>query len=1225
MHRLSPKSFLKPFFFFLLFNFSLQAQVDITIEVNWPNWSSDNRVTFRNPSNIQIGATICDPVNCFNAASNTSYDNIGSRELYSSVLEGTGYSIELEDAFGDGWNGAGSYVRVYQDGVLIVDTDLTGGNSSTVTFDIVTLVDTDGDGVPDDTDLDDDNDGIPDTLEYCSTIELPNLPSINAGGARTITYTHTDTGYLEFDFNTLDNSFQLSVNGTNIHNRIIQFENGAHDPATEVLMRTVSGNVLINTPWVANTNGLPRIKVIIDENGNVFLYGTRNTTSISLEPLGTNDSSTFNSLPWIPGNTNTFVITNPDEGGPEGLSGDLYLNDICDSDGDGVSNRFDLDSDNDGIYDIVEGGALTVAGVIDANNDGIIDGVGTDFGTNGLHNNLDDVETLTPVLQYSIMDSDSDMDYDPYELDSDNDSCNDVIEAGYTDDNGDGLLGPSPQTFDTNGMVTSGSDGYTTPDDNNGNTVYDFQEVVTPTVTVQPSNVGVCGGGGTSFAVTTTDTDAYQWQVSVNGGLNFSDLSNGGIYSGVDTATLTLSSTSISEDDNQYRVMITNNAYVCGSSTMSNAAILDVQENLAVNAGADDSLCSNSVYILDGRVLNASTITWSGSTGISNTGIANPTYTPTAAEITAGTVTLTLTAEGIGACSTGPMADTVTLTIESGPTVNAGTDDTFCADGTYNLDATVTNASAILWSGSSGISDTSLEDPIYTPTAAEIAAGTVTLTMGAYGTGGCNPLGVPNYAYRKKITVDSDRVIGSSDFTDYALLVNTIDPDLRTTANGGKIENVNGYDIVFTTSDGTTLLSHQLEKYDEVTGELATWISIPTLSTTTDTVIYMYYGNAGATDTSTNGIWPANYQTILHLGEDPTATAPQMVDATGNTNSGIANGMTSGNTVAGIIGDALTFDEIDDYIRVPDFDYTGSNAFTISFWFKIADNTGSSYQYMFGHGGFSTNNSMNAYLGESGVAPGTGENTLRTVFQDSNDATNLNGLDAGTSYIDGQWHQYTFTTTSSGNPRVYIDGIERSEITFNGGNSYNPTTDIFIGSRSDISAARFFGGELDEIRILDNAQSADLIITEYNNQSVPNDFYHIGAEIDLTPITDTVTLTIEPAPTIDVHPTGQTAFAGTNTVFSVTTSDADTYQWQVSIDGGASFNNIMDGMDYTGTQTQSLTVIRPDIDKNDYRYRVQVSSSGTSCISVTSNQAILNMRVARVLTNRRITYRVKKI
>jgi hypothetical protein len=107
-----------------------------------------------------------------------------------------------------------------------------------------------------------------------------------------------------------------------------------------------------------------------------------------------------------------------------------------DTDGDGVPDSVDLDSDNDGIYDLVEAGH----GEVDADQDGRVDGAASDFGSNGL---LNDLET-TPdngVLDYTVSDSDGDGNIDSTELDSDGDGCNDVVEAGYLDPDSDGLLG----------------------------------------------------------------------------------------------------------------------------------------------------------------------------------------------------------------------------------------------------------------------------------------------------------------------------------------------------------------------------------------------------------------------------------------------------------------------------------------------------------------------------------------------------------------------------------------------------------------------------------------------------------------------------------------------------------------------------------------------------------------------------------------------------------------
>ncbi len=121
------------------------------------------------------------------------------------------------------------------------------------------------------------------------------------------------------------------------------------------------------------------------------------------------------------------------------------------------------------------------------------------------------------------------------------------------------------------------------------------------------------------------------------------------------------------------------------------------------------------------------------------------------------------------------------------------------------------------------------------------------------------------------------------------------------------------------------------------------------------------------------------------------------------------------------------------------------------------------------------------------------------------------------------------------------------------------------------------------------------------------------------------TITIQTPATIVTQPVNVTTIVSTNANFTVIANDTDTYQWQMSTDGGVSYTNINDGSEYSGTQTNNLILITPGIDKNGYRYRVQVSNSvSTFCPVLISNQAILTTKVRTVITNRRVTFRVKK-
>src|SRR6185295_18415725 len=109
----------------------------------------------------------------------------------------------------------------------------------------------------------------------------------------------------------------------------------------------------------------------------------------------------------------------------------------------------------------------------------------------------------------------------------------------------------------------------------------------------------------------------------------------------------------------------------------------------------------------------------------------NATYTPSGAEITAGTVTLTLTSnDPSGPCPAA--SDTMTITINAPALADAGSDQTVCASSPNVLLAgSVSGVSGGIWSGGSGSfnPDATTLNATYTPSGAEITAGTVTLTL----------------------------------------------------------------------------------------------------------------------------------------------------------------------------------------------------------------------------------------------------------------------------------------------------------------------------------------------------------------------------------------------------------------------------------------------------------------------------------------------------------------
>jgi hypothetical protein len=62
---------------------------------------------------------------------------------------------------------------------------------------------------------------------------------------------------------------------------------------------------------------------------------------------------------------------------------------------------------------------------------------------------------------------------------------------------------------------------------------------------------------------------------------------------------------------------------------------------------------------------------------------------------------------------------------------------------------------------------------------------------------------------------------------------------------------------------------------------------------------------------------------------------------------------------------------------------------------------------------------------------------------------------------------------------------------------------------------------------------------------------------------------------VDVQPADQLAVTGSPSQYMVATTNADTFQWQLSTDGGANFVDIGDGFAYSGTGTNTLTILGP--------------------------------------------------
>jgi gliding motility-associated-like protein len=159
-------------------------------------------------------------------------------------------------------------------------------------------------------------------------------------------------------------------------------------------------------------------------------------------------------------------------------------------------------------------------------------------------------------------------------------------------------------------------------------------------------------------------------------------------------------------------------------------------------AGADRTVCANNSSIsIIGKVQNATGGIWT-TNGSGN--FANPTglttaYTPSAADITNGNVTLRLESTGNGKCS--PVADQLTITLQPVPQVKAGTVMICQIEYGAPLAGDITSAVGGVWSSNgTGVfaPDNTDLNAVYYPSLADAAKGNVTLTLTSTGNGECS-------------------------------------------------------------------------------------------------------------------------------------------------------------------------------------------------------------------------------------------------------------------------------------------------------------------------------------------------------------------------------------------------------------------------------------------------------------------------------------------------------
>lgn len=307
------------------------------------------------------------------------------------------------------------------------DGDGVGDNSDAFINDPTETVDSDNDGIGDNADIDMDNDSITDSAELMpvASLDFNVVQNVSAFGnqdaSKNVTISQDGS-----QITLRDNTWRQTSNTYTITpDTHIEFDFQS-DVEGEIQGIGFSNSTALNTNDYFMLSGTQAVSIIND-----FQYDLRNQVQHFVINVGA----------YYTGSNYNLVFINDDDAGVGSDSTysniRIYERRRDDTDGDGVPNKLDLDSDNDGIADIVEVG--------------LIDNIG-DFKVD----NLIDQGSIT-----SPRDTDGDGIPDFLDLESNNAANDgtqyDIDTTIYTDldTNNDGTL----NTADTNGGVDANGDG----------------------------------------------------------------------------------------------------------------------------------------------------------------------------------------------------------------------------------------------------------------------------------------------------------------------------------------------------------------------------------------------------------------------------------------------------------------------------------------------------------------------------------------------------------------------------------------------------------------------------------------------------------------------------------------------------------------------------------------------------------------------------------------------
>ncbi|MEZ5016505.1 MAG: T9SS type A sorting domain-containing protein [Flavipsychrobacter sp.] len=789
-----------------------------------------------------------------------------------------------------------------------------------------------------------------------------------------------------------------------------------------------------------------------------------------------------------------------------------------------------------------------------------------------------------------------------------------------------------------------------------------------PSVTDNGVNKTICAGDNTTFGITATGSGlTYQWQSSTDGGTTYNNVVNGGIYSGATTATLSLTAVPATSSSTLFRCVVNG---TCTPSTMSAARLLVVNELPSITAQPiDKTIClgANTTFDIIGSGANV-TYQWQESTngGATFSNLAN-------GGVYSGVTTqnLVLTTPGVsmnnnqyrcivsGTCPPAVTSVARTLTINTAPSItDNGVNKTICASDntTFGITATGT-ALTYQWQSSidGGTTYSNVNNGgIYS------GATTATLSLTAVPATSSSTLfrclvnGVctPNVTSAPRLLVVNELpsisiqpvdkticfgasttfdIIGSGAGITYQWQESTNGgATFSNLANGGVYSGVTTQNLVLTTP-GVSMSNNQYRCI--VSG------TCPPAVTSVARTLTVNGLPAITTQPSNSSICPGGNTSFSVTATGAGLTYQWRVSTDGGTTfSDIMNGgIYSGATTATLnITGATVANQGHQYHCVisgtcPPLVTTDNKTLTIlaapvvtdhgvNRTICVSDNTtfgitatgaGLTYQWQSStDGGNTYNNVVNG-----GIYSGATTATLSlTAVPATSSSTLFRCVVNGTC---------TPSTMSAARllivqipPSIAAQPIDKTICL-----GANTTFDI-IGSGANVTyqwqVSTDAGATFNNVSnagVYSGVTSQSLMLTAPGLTMNGYQYRCIVSGSCAPSVTSVVrTLTINTAPAITTHPANAAICVVGNASFNVVaTGTALTYKWEVSIDGGATYNDVINGGLYSGASTATLNLTGASMTEHNYKYRCVIG--GTCPPSVTTTEATLTINTLPALTS----------